>query len=224
MSTEWRITQKPDFFKALLALPPKEMHQVLEKINLLVQDPTPDAKVKKQLKYMNGKLHRIRSGDFRIFYTFEQPYISILTMRRRNDDTYDEDMDVEFLGGLDLQLEKAQAGKVAQPDWKQILAPKEPEKRQLPEPITEELLTNLDVPKECHARLLRIQTEEDLLACPGVLDDFLLLIHEYMFERPLVQVLQQPDYLLNDVSDLLRYKEGELLGFLLKLSPEQDKY
>jgi len=35
MSTEWRITQKPDFFKALLALPPKEMHEVLEKIHLL---------------------------------------------------------------------------------------------------------------------------------------------------------------------------------------------
>src|SRR5436305_6152455 len=45
-----------------------------------------------------------------------------------------------------------------------------------------------------------------------------------MFERPLAQVLQQPDYLLADVNDFLRYKEGELLGFLLKLSPEQEKY
>src|SRR2546429_7248356 len=100
MTTEWRITQKPDFFQALLALPPKETHQVLEKINLLAQDPTPDAKVKKQLKYLNGRLHRIRSGDYRIFYTFEQPYISLLALRRRDDDTYDEDMDVEFLGRL----------------------------------------------------------------------------------------------------------------------------
>ncbi len=39
MSTEWRITQ------------------VLEKINLLAQDPTPDAKAKKQLKYMDERLH-----------------------------------------------------------------------------------------------------------------------------------------------------------------------
>ncbi len=45
MSTEWRITQKPDFFKALLALPPKETHQVLEKINLLMQDPALASKV-----------------------------------------------------------------------------------------------------------------------------------------------------------------------------------
>src|SRR5260221_6760959 len=224
MSTEWRITQKPDFFKALLALPPKEMHQVLEKINLLVQDPTPDAKVKKQLKHLNGRLHRLRSGDYRIFYTFEQPYISILALRRRDDDTYDEDMDVEFLGGLDPHFDEVQAARTAQPDWERILAPKEPEKRQLPEPITEELLVNLNVPRTCHARLLLIQTQEDLLECPGVPDDYLLKIDEYMFERPLAQVLQQPDYLLAHVNDLLRYKEGELLAFLLKLSPEQEKY
>src|SRR5258708_2053302 len=168
MSTEWRITQKPDFLKALLALPPKETYQILEKINLLVQDPTPDAKVKKQLKHMNGKLHRIRSGDYRIFYTFEQPYISILAMRRRNDDTYDEDMDVEFLGGLDPYFDETQAVKAAQPDWGRILAPKETEKRQLPETITEKLLANLDVPKTCHGRVLHIQTREDLLDCSGV--------------------------------------------------------
>jgi superfamily I DNA/RNA helicase/mRNA-degrading endonuclease RelE of RelBE toxin-antitoxin system len=224
MTIEWRITQKPDFFKALLALPPKETHQVLEKINLLAQDPTPDAKVKKQLKYLNGRLHRIRSGDYRIFYTFEQPYISILALRRRDDDTYDEDMDVEFLGGLDPHFDEAQAARTAQPDWERILAPKDSEKRPLPEPITEELLVNLNVPRTCHARLLLIQTQEDLLECPGVPDDYLLKIDEYMFERPLVQVLQQPDYLLTDVNDLLRYKEGELLAFLLKLSPEQEKY
>lgn len=224
MTTEWRITQKPDFFKALLALPPKETHQVLEKINLLTQDPTPDAKAKKQLKYMNGKLHRIRCGDYRIFYTFEQPYISILALRRRNDDTYDEDMDIEFLGGLDPRFDEAQAARASQPHWEQILAPKEPEKKPLPEPITEELLANLNVPKACHARLLLVQTREDLLDCPGIPDDYLLKIDEYMFERPLAQVLQQPDYLLTDVNDLLRYKEGELLGFLLKLSPEQEKY
>src|SRR5260370_33816423 len=222
MTAEWRITQKPDFYKALVEVPPKEMHQIIEKVNLLAQDPTPDGKVKRQLKYMHGRLHRIRSGDYRIFYTFEYPYISILALRRRDDDTYDEDVDVEFLGGLDAEL--GSVAKATQPDWEQLLATKKPEKRPLPEPITGELLTNLRVPEECHARLLRIQTEEDLLDCPGVPEDYLLKIDEYMFERPLVQVLQQPDYLLNDVNDLLRYKEGELMGFLLKLSPEQEKY
>jgi superfamily I DNA/RNA helicase/mRNA-degrading endonuclease RelE of RelBE toxin-antitoxin system len=224
MTTEWRITQKPDFYKALLALPPKEVHQVIEKINQLAQDPTPDAKVKKQLKYMHGRLHRIRCGDYRIFYTFEQPYISILAVRRRGDDTYDEDLDPEFLGGLDPQFAEEQVTRQAQPDWEQIFAQSQLQKRPLPEPITEELLEQLHIPIECHTRLLRMQTEEDLLDCPGVPDDYKLLLDQYMFERPLVQVLQQPDYILTDINDLLRYKEGELLGFLLKLSPEQEKY
>src|SRR6266851_5221302 len=105
MTTEWRVTQKPDFYKALLTLSPKEIHQVLEKINLLVQDPTPDAKVKKQLKHIDPRLHRIRAGDYRIFYTFEEPYISLLAVRRRRENTYHEDLDVDFLGGLDLALE-----------------------------------------------------------------------------------------------------------------------
>jgi len=228
MATEWLITQKTDFIHSLLAVPPKEMRQIMEKVNMLAEDPTPDAKVKKQLKYMNGRLHRIRSGDYRIFYTFEQPYISILALRRRDDDTYDEDLDVEFLGGLEGDFATSMAdratAKLAQPDWEKWLAPKATEKQRLPEPITTELLEKLHIPKECYARLLPIQTGDDLLDCPGVPDEYLLQINDYMFERPLVQVLQQPDYLLADVNDLLRYKEGELLGFLLKLSPEQERY
>src|SRR2546426_6469556 len=117
MATTWLTTMKPSFTNECLALPPKETHQVLEKIKQLEQDPTPDAKVKKQLKYMNGKLHRIRCGDYRIFYTFEHPYISILALSRRDDDTYDENMDVEFLGGLDSHFDEAQAVKAVQPDW-----------------------------------------------------------------------------------------------------------
>ncbi len=222
MNTTWLTTMKPSFQTEWLALPPKEAHQVLEKIKLLSEDPTPDAKVKKQLKYMHGRLHRIRSGNYRIFYTFEHPYISLLALRRREDDTYDEDLDAEFLGGLDPDF--ADATKAAQPDWERLLAPKTPEKRPLPEPITAELLTNLHIPKACHARLLRIQTQQDLLDCPGIPEDYLLKIDEYLFERPLVQVTQQPDYLLQQVDDLLRFKEGELLSFLLKLSPEQEKY
>ncbi len=222
--TTWLTTMKPTFTNEWLALPPKEAHQVLEKIKQLEQDPTPDAKVKKQLPQLHGKLHRIRSGDYRIFYTFEQPYISLLALRRRNEDTYDEDHDIEFLGGLNIDLNETATIRTTQPDWERFLASKVPEKRHLPEPITAELLTNLRIPKACHARLLPIQTQEDLLDCPGIPEDYLLKIDEYMFERPLVQVIQQPDLLLKQVDDLLRFKEGELLSFLLKLSPEQEKY
>src|SRR5436305_4786437 len=104
MAMNWLATMKFSFTNEWLALPPKESHRVLSKIKQLEQDPTPDAKVKKQLKHIDPRLHRIRCGDYRIFYTFEHPYISLLALRRRKENTYDEDLEVEFLGGYDVQI------------------------------------------------------------------------------------------------------------------------
>jgi superfamily I DNA/RNA helicase/mRNA-degrading endonuclease RelE of RelBE toxin-antitoxin system len=222
MADPWLITQKPSFLTEWMGLPPKESHQVLEKINLLLQDPTPDAKVKKQLKYMGGKLHRLRAGRYRIFYTFEHPYISLLALRKRDDDTYDDDIDPEFLGGLDPNF--ASKAQPQQPDWEKIFAPQEIPKTPLPEPITPDLLNRLRIPQECHPRLLQITDREALFDCPGIPDEIILKLDEYLFERPLVDVLQQPDLIAQDTADLLRFKEGDLLGFLLKLNPEQEKF
>jgi len=222
MADTWLITQKPTFLTEWMGLPPKESHQVLEKINLLLQDPTPDAKVKKQLKYMGGKLHRLRAGRYRIFYTFEFPYVSLLALRQRDDNTYDEDIDPEFLGGLDPDL--TGIAQPQQPDWEKIFAPQADPKTPLPEPITAELLNRLRIPETCHPRLLQIEDREALFDCPGIPDEIILKLDEYLFERPLVDVLQQPDLIARDTSDLLRFKEGDLLGFLLKLNPEQEKF
>ena len=56
MSKIWITSMKSSFTTEWLALPPKEAHQVLEKIKLLEQDPTPDAKVKKQLNHLWERL------------------------------------------------------------------------------------------------------------------------------------------------------------------------
>ena len=224
MGDEWLWMPKPSFLSAWRALPPKETRQVLEKITLLEQDPTPDGKAKIQVKrkYQGTTVYRIRCGAYRIFYTFRDPYINLLALLRRNEDTYNEDLDVEFLGGLEVELDNHP--RAVQPDWEHILAPREPEKKRLPEPITAELLANLHIPKEYHARLLAVATEDDLLECPGVPGEHLSLLLEYMFPKPLAQIMQQPDLLLDELDDLLRFKEGELLSFLLRLSPEQERF
>ncbi len=230
MTTQWQITMKPVFLHGVTALAAKELHQVMAKVDMLVQDPLPDGKVKKQLTHLAGKPYRIRSGDYRIIYTLEKQNISVLKLEKRREDTYKGkfDVDVEQLddveaGFEDGEDEGADTGieRMAQPDWESFVTPKS---KVLPEPITVELLKSLHVPEVYHKRLLPLKTEEELLGCPGVDDEVLLKIDAYMFELPLVQVLQQPDLVLNDVDDLMRYKEGELLSFLLKLSPEQEKY
>ena len=42
-----------------------------------------------------------------------------------------------------------------------------------------------------------------------------------LWERPLNEVMQQPDFVAQRPEDLERYREGDLLGFLLKLDEEQ---
>jgi hypothetical protein len=44
-----------------------------------------------------------------------------------------------------------------------------------------------------------------------------------LFPRPLDQVMGQPDLVLADSEDLIRFKEGDLTSFLLRLDPDQEK-
>lgn len=255
----WMTTSKPNFHTELLALPAKEVKQVMEKIGLLLLDPTPDAKTKKLLKHMGQhRVCRLRSGDYRILYTYKQPYVTLLRLRRRDDDTYEDEIVPEFLGGLDVDLDDALADDAAlapdaatlaqfpgvldgdgdrldaEPSRPSGVAPSSPAAAagavhrapaggSLPRPITLELLRNLRVPARYHQRLLPLTTQDDLLACGDVPDEHLLRIDEALVARPLEEVLQQPDY-HTSVEDLQRYKDGDLLGFLLRLSPEQERF
>jgi superfamily I DNA/RNA helicase/mRNA-degrading endonuclease RelE of RelBE toxin-antitoxin system len=233
LSNEWLSTSKPSFLTELLALPPKETHQVLEKVALLLQDPTPDAKTKKLLKHIGEhQVCRLRSGNYRIFYTYKSPHVSLLRLRRRDDSTYDKDLEPEFLGGPDLDLDDdfddevdtghtAYADEVTTTKPEVVQAP--PEDRAIPVPIVATLLRALRIPSTFHRQLIAVATESALLGCAGVPDEHLLRLHEYLFERPIEDVLAQPDY-LTSVEDLQRYKDGDLLGFLLVLSPEQQRY
>ena len=65
-----------------LALPPKEIVQVQKKLTPLIEDSWPDAKVRKKLKNWEcGTVYRHRCGDYRIFYTLEQSFTSLLELR-----------------------------------------------------------------------------------------------------------------------------------------------
>ncbi len=233
MATQRSVTMKPAFITGMLGLPAKEVQQVMSKIDMLCQDPLPDGKVKKHLTHLHGKPYRIRSGDYRILYQFDAARVSVLALRKRDESTYKQGVEADEETDLDLA---ASSDALEEPGgdvlplkrrrsvWEHSYYPQEPQSRTLPEAITGELLTRLHIPSEYHPRLLPLKTQDELLGCPGVPDEVLLRIDQYMFELPLLQVEQQPDLVLNDTEDLLRYKEGELLSFLLKLSPEQEKY
>lgn len=225
MADSWFLSIKPTFLSELLALPPKEVAQINKKLLLLTEDPTPDAKTKKQLKYLDGKLHRLRAGDYRIFYTFEQPNISVLALRKRDDSTYDDEIEPEKLQGVlpDFDPTKQSSTK----HWERWLTPEPKSKKKkstpLPRAINDELLEALSVPKTFRQALAAVATEDELLDCP-VPGNILDRVMDAVLARPIEQIMTQPDLVVDHPDDLMRFREGELLGFLLRLNTEQEKF
>ncbi len=228
MKTTRQMTIKPSLLNDIIALPQKEARQINAKIQLLTQDPMPDGKTKKHLKHIPGKFHRLRCGDYRVIYTYNEHNLGIVAIRRRNESTYDDDdLDIDLSDELDVlpeqQMDRHHVTPVpATPTWDYSITVDM--SKRLPEPITMELLDQLSIPPEYFRRLQFVKTQDELLACPGIDAETLLRVDQYMFDLPLAQRVAQPDLVVNEVQDLLRYKEGELLAFLLKLSPEQEKY
>ena len=221
MRGEWIWTPTPAFLAAWRGLPGKEENQVLKKLEVLEQDPTPDGKVKKKLKHLGQDLYRLRCGDYRIFYTYRDPYVSLLKLERRKEDTYDDEVEATNLGGYipDIDIVE-EVVEIQQPN---LLAAPGMEPKALDVPITPELLVNLRIPEHYHTRLLAIQTEEEVFNI-DVPQEYMAQLLDCIYPPTLAEVMQQPVYLVEDLDDLVRYKEGELLGFLLKLSPEQERF
>ncbi len=207
-----------------------DMGMVMSKIKLVLEDPIPDGKFKKHLSHVKGgKFYRARAGNYRIIYSFDEYFVHLLRLDRRSEATYKGDIkDYDDVLDADVlsHLVDDDSINIAFPQPKQASwdTNNSNQSKSLPEPITVELLNHLRVPAAYHARLLRVNNDDALLACPGVSDDILLKIYRYMFETPLEDVMEQPDLILNEADDFLRYKEGELLAFLLKLSPEQERF
>ena len=219
----FEIIHKPTFTNQLLAIPKEQMVQILEKIEVLRSDPKPHGNLKKKLHGYKGDVYRLRSGDYRIVYTYGDGWVALLGVDARKD-VYKGDKLVADTPSLDVtslsNLEDLLTAK-ATPTGTEYSNSKT--ENLLPVKLTEELLTRLLVPQECFFTLLSCRTLNDLLAAniPSLVRDRIFdCITSPNFDR----VLAQPSFVTGSTNDLLRFKEGELLGFLLKLNPEQEKF
>ena len=159
-------------------------------------------------------------GDYRVFYQFGDEWVSLLGIRRRSEDTYsampagsgspalppDSDDDLDVLMG-DKPVSK-------------FTFKLQETGRKLPFPITAEWLKSVGVSAASRPALIRCTTEEDLLSLP-LPDETLACVLDAMFPPSLERVVQQPDLVVSSAEDLVRFKEGDLLGFLLRLDDEQ---
>src|SRR4051812_43559929 len=143
----YTLSFREGFLSELLVLPAKEQAQINAKLKALLDDPRADGVTKKQLKYLNRQVTRLRSGDFRVFYTHDDKFVSLLKVVRRSEDTYEDDVEAEYFGGPpDQQFESATTPRAEPPARKNVEPPAQAS-RPLPSPIDAELLERLRVPK-----------------------------------------------------------------------------
>ncbi len=222
----FELLYKPTFTNQLLTLPKERVLQVLEKIELLREDPKPHGTLKKKLHGYKGNIYRLRSGDQRIIYTYSDGWVALLGVDARKD----------VYKGKKLVAEATELDTSSLPDMQDLLTPTPspapptvhqnatatPPENVLPVQLTPDLLKRLLVPAQFIDQLTPCQTLDQLTraAIPEALRD---RIFDAVTTPNFDQVLSQPN-LIADTNDLLKFKEGNLLGFLLKLNPEQEKY
>ena len=219
---ERQITIKPSCMHDLRMLPKERGAQLWEKIDLLVRDPFPDGKVKKKLRTADD-LYRLRVGDHRIFYRFGDDWVSLLGVRRRTERTYANLPDAPATPSLppdlaDDDLDALLAGTAPPPvtSWTFEATPARP----LPIVLTAEWLESHGVPVDAFPKLLRCRTEDDLLEAP-ISQDVVSRVLDALFPPSLQTVQEEPDLVVPSTDHLVRYAEGDLLGFLLQLDADQ---
>ncbi|MCA9628450.1 MAG: UvrD-helicase domain-containing protein, partial [Myxococcales bacterium] len=220
MTTRRQLTIKPSCMREIAAYPNDRTHTLWEKIDQLVADPMPDGRAKKKLKGADG-VYRLRIGDHRIFYRFADDWVSLLGIRRRQEDTYAGVPGDDISDGLPPQAEDDDLDALlerGQP--REFRFDQAPASRPLPKPITSDLLRDLGVPVAAVPTLLRCRTEDDLLEA-AVPADAITVVLDALFPPSLDRLAQQPDLVVPSTQHLVRFKEGDLLGFLLRLDEDQ---
>lgn len=162
----FEIVHKPTFTNQLLAIPRERIVQVLEKVERLREDPRPHGDLKKKLHGYRGNVYRLRSGDYRVLYSYGDGWVTLLGVDSRKD----------VYKGERLVAEEPQVLVTGLPDAGDLLetsngrserssvgAPVTAAGEELPFGIDEELLGRLRVPRKHHTALVACQTLDDLL-------------------------------------------------------------
>ncbi|MCW5848356.1 MAG: UvrD-helicase domain-containing protein [Anaerolineae bacterium] len=223
----WTITQKPAFLDDLIDLPKDLQKSVGQAIVDLTGDPvTPRGHtIKKLAGYDN--VYRYRLGDFRLIYAAERQaqMVNLLSVgprgrvyERFNYDGWNApDAAVAFGPQLAARPEWQE-----HPEWRQPAGPAAGAAR-LPRVLTADLLARWRIDPAHHAVLLACRTEDDLLAANAHVPDAALdRVMKGLYSPTPDQLAAEPDLMLYDPADLLRYAEGDLAGFLLRLDDRQE--
>jgi superfamily I DNA/RNA helicase/mRNA-degrading endonuclease RelE of RelBE toxin-antitoxin system len=236
--TTWTITFADTFLNELLNIPKSISKKVTKKIKILEQDPISAQGDAKKLKGYNDNMYRVRLGDYRLFYSFGSGWVKLLSIRKRDDRTYELELPefttpnpVSEISSSEIQLtssfiEKENRENTAKSERQELPEKKNGSKNttqsDLPFKFTSSLLQQWQIPQEYWQKILTIKYSDDILDLP-IPERFIGRILDNCFPRDLAEIERSPEYKLTKPEDLEKFIEGEIEAFLLKLDPEQEK-
>jgi superfamily I DNA/RNA helicase/mRNA-degrading endonuclease RelE of RelBE toxin-antitoxin system len=227
--TTWAVSIADTFFNELLNLPQSVSKKVTKVVKILEKDPISAQGDAKKLKGYTNNIYRVRIGDYRLFYSFGQGWVKLLSIRKRDERTYELELP-EFEAPVPPPEPSLLNPQVASDESREAIeigkaSPATPQSgitTALPFEFTESLLKQWQIPSEYWSDLVQVQNSEALLDLP-LPDQFLSRILDNCYPRPIEEIESSREYLLKNPEDLDRFVEGNLSAFLLKLDPEQEK-
>ena len=217
----YEIGFKRGVLTQIRSLPKKHRDQVLNKLEMLETDPHPDGNTK--MKVDDG-IYRLKSGNYRIFYTFEQRAVGVVQVRTRNEKTYDDvpSPTMPAVPNLDVDLEAIDATAGAPP----VSTPDtfgEP----LPRPVDEDVLKAALVDEAEWPALMAVKTVDELLTCEGASTDAILAVVEILLPPPIEERLAEPGIVLAAGTESLAEmveQDLDVRALLLELDEKQERF
>ena len=226
----FNIVQKPAFRADFLNLNKDLQRRVFAALEELESDPiTPRGDTIKRLRH-HEHLWRYRIGDYRMVYAVYDGHdlVQVLGIGPRGQ-IYErmayqpeEPKYADYSSVLERALDPNQE---TPPEWQEY-ARRQPEKdtsRTLPYRLTPDQLTRWRIPSEFHPLLLHCETEDALLNC-GVPENYIMHLIDCLWPATAADMVNQPNLVIQQPDDMLRYAQGDLIDFLLLLDPDQSQF
>lgn len=204
-----------------------ERTRLLEQLRLLSENPSSPHLNTCPLRDYPG-MCRLRMEGLRVFYQLDPAFIDVLAVRRRNEHTYHKGVKAEELhpklqNPPPLNFERDE--EILQERNPQgVEAPEllTPQVHPLPQALTLEWLQSARIPSQYFKRILRCQSEEDVLALDVPSEVTEKLINR-LYAKNLKEILQDPRYLVNSMEELEAFLQGKVSDLLLHLDPDQEE-
>jgi mRNA-degrading endonuclease RelE of RelBE toxin-antitoxin system len=178
----WQMAQGDRYKDEIERIPAKYRGQIARKVHDLMNNPRPGGPRTALVGY--DGVCRLRCGAYRVIYAFDHRVVQLLTVRQRNNQTYDDLDELEIKELRPFQLSKGKPGTgTTKPnwqelakDWGKVRAQRADRPTYFSEPITTAMLKDLGVPEQYWGTLKALESCEQLIECEDVPYEFRNLI------------------------------------------------